>query len=130
MNKFIFVIKFINMSIKIRLQRKGRKGKPIYPIVVANVKSPRDGKFIEKLGTYNPHSNPASIILNIDSALYWLEKGACISKTARSILSSQGVFLKKHLLNGIKKGAFDKIESEKRFKKWMDNKQLINKIEK
>lgn len=128
MNKFIFVIKFINMSIKIRLQRKGRKGKPIYPIVVANVKSPRDGKFIEKLGTYNPHSNPASIILNINSVLYWLEKGASISKTARSILSSQGVLLKKHLLDGIKKGAFDQIESEKRFKKWMNNKQL--KIEK
>lgn len=110
------------MSIKIRLQRKGRKGKPIYPIVVANIKSPRDGKFIEKLGTYNPHSNPASVVLNIDSALYWIQKGAFISNTARSILSSKGVFFKKHLLDGVKKGAFNKIESDKRFKEWIDKK--------
>lgn len=110
------------MSIKIRLQRKGRKRTPIYPIVVTNIKSPRNGKFIQKIGTYNPNSNPALISLDINKALYWIQKGAFVSNTARSILSYKGVFLKKHLLDGIKKGAFDKEEADKRFKKWIEKK--------
>lgn len=110
------------MSITIRLQRKGRKGNPIYPIVVANTKSPRDGKFIEKLGIYNPNINPPFIKLNLDHALYWIEKGAYISNTAKSILSKQGVFFKLHLLSGVKKGLFDLNEANKKFKIWLNKK--------
>lgn len=112
------------MSIKIRLQRQGRKGKPVYSIVVADVRAPRDGKFIEKLGTYNPQTDPSTVVLNRDFAVGWLQKGAIPTDTARSILSHQGVLLKKHLLEGVKKGAFDEAEAEKRFQKWLEEKQV------
>ncbi|XOD68720.1 MAG: 30S ribosomal protein S16 [Flavobacteriales bacterium AspAUS03] len=114
------------MPIKIRLQRQGRKRKPFYPIVVADVRAPRDGKFIEKLGTYNPHTDPPTVVLDRDSAVAWLKKGAQPTDTARSILSHQGVLLKKHLLNGIKKGAFDEGEAERRFQAWLEEKQAKN----
>lgn len=106
------------MSIKIRLQRQGRKKKPIYPIVVADVRSSRDGNFIEKLGTYNPHTDPHTVILNKDSALIWIQRGALMTNTVKSILSKKGVLFKKHLLDGVKKGSFDKNEAEKRFQEW------------
>lgn len=112
------------MSIKIRLQRQGRKGKPVYPIVVADVRSPRDGKFIEKLGTYNPHNDPPIVVLDRDGTVAWLQKGAIPTDTARAILSHQGVLLKKHLLDGVKKGAFEEAEAEKLFQKWLEEKKI------
>ncbi|WGH26896.1 MAG: 30S ribosomal protein S16 [Candidatus Bostrichicola ureolyticus] len=110
------------MSLKIRLQRKGRKKKPYYPIVVIDSRFHRNGKFIEKLGFYNPHTNPSTIILNVDSALNWLQKGAKPTNTARSILSKKGVLLKQHLLKGVKKQALNVVEAENKFKKWIENK--------
>ena len=94
------------MATKIRLQRHGRKAKPIYKIVVADERAKRDGKFIEKLGLYNPNTNPATIELNFDRAVDWMMKGAQPTNTARAILSYKGVMMKKHLLGGIAKGAF------------------------
>ena len=110
------------MATRIRLQRHGRKGKPVYNIVVADQRSPRDGKFIEKLGIYNPSTNPATINLNFDSTLDWMMKGAQPSDTAKSILSYKGILMKKHLLEGVKKGAFSEEEAEKRFTTWMESK--------
>ena len=95
------------MSVRIRLSRHGRKAAAYYHIVVADSRAPRDGKFIERLGSYNPNTNPATIELNFERALYWLQTGAQPSDTAKSLLSKQGVLLKKHLLEGVKKGAFD-----------------------
>lgn len=111
------------MSVKIRLQRHGKKGKPFFHIVVADARAKRDGKFIEKLGTYNPVSNPAIIELNVDSAVKWLNNGAQPTDTARAILSYKGVLYKKHLLGGVAKGAFDEAEAEKRFGAWLENKE-------
>ena len=111
------------MAVRIRLQRHGKKGKPFYHIVVADSRSKRDGRFIEKLGTYDPNTNPATINLDVDGSLKWLENGAQPSDTARSILSYKGVLLKKHLLGGVKKGAFDKDEAEKRFQEWLTEKE-------
>lgn len=110
------------MPVKIRLSRHGKKGYAFYHIVVADSRSPRDGKFIEKLGTYNPNTNPATIDINFDSALSWLNKGAQPTDTARAILSYKGVMYKKHLLGGVAKGAFSEAEAETRFEKWMKEK--------
>ncbi len=110
------------MPAKIRLQRQGRKFKAIYSIVVADSRAPRDGKFIESLGQYNPNTNPATIVLDFNRALEWLQKGAQPTDTCRAILSYKGVLYKKHLLDGVKKGAFDEAEAEKRFQSWMTEK--------
>ncbi|MGX7590898.1 30S ribosomal protein S16 [Candidatus Karelsulcia muelleri] len=96
------------MSLRIRLQRKGKKKKPFYSIVIANSNSPRDGKFIEKIGIYNPVPTPYIVEVNVDKAIYWLEKGAQPTNTVKSFLYKQGVFYKKHLLNGFKKLIFFK----------------------
>jgi small subunit ribosomal protein S16 len=110
------------MPTKIRLQRHGRKGYAYYHIVIADSRAPRDGKFIERIGSYNPNTNPASIQLDFDKALYWVQTGAQPTDTARNILSSEGVYMKKHLLGGVKKGAFDAAEAERRFEAWKANK--------
>ncbi len=114
------------MATRIRLSRHGRKKYAFYHIVVADTKAPRDGRFIEKLGTYNPNTNPATIEINFDSAVSWLLKGAQPSDTARAILSYKGVMMKKHLLVGVSKGAFNEEEAEKRFSEWLESKE--NKI--
>ena len=116
------------MSVKIRLQRHGKKGKPFYWIVAADSRSKRDGKYLEKLGTYNPNTNPATIEIDIDSSVKWLQNGAQPTKTARNILSYKGVMLKYHLLGGVIKGAFNEEEAEKRFDAWLEEKaQRIDK---
>lgn len=119
------------MSVKIRLQRHGKKGKPFFHIVVADSRARRDGRFIEKLGTYNPITNPATIELNLDSAVEWLNKGAQPTDTARAILSYKGALYKKHLQGGVNKGAFDEAEAEKRFNAWLENKEnaVAGKVE-
>ncbi|WP_185883143.1 30S ribosomal protein S16 [Blattabacterium cuenoti] len=106
------------MSVKIRLQRIGKKHKPIYHIIVTDSRSPRDGKFIEKIGNYNPHTNPPSTVLKIKSAISWLMKGAQPTNTVKSIFSKKGVLLQKHLLEGVKKGAFTHEEAHKKFDVW------------
>ncbi|MFV0531766.1 MAG: 30S ribosomal protein S16 [Flavobacteriales bacterium] len=111
------------MPVKIRLQRHGKKGKPFYHIVVADSRAKRDGRFIEKLGTYNPNTNPATIELDVDGSVKWLNNGAQPTDTARAILSYKGVLLKKHLLGGVTKGAFDEAEAEKRFQAWLEQKE-------
>lgn len=111
------------MPVKIRLARRGKKDYAYYHIVVADSRAPRDGKFIEQIGTYNPNSNPATITLQFDKAIDWLEKGAQPTDTARAILSYKGVLYKKHLLGGVKKGAFTLEEAEARFNKWMSEKE-------
>ncbi|MXS72651.1 30S ribosomal protein S16 [Flavobacteriaceae bacterium W22] len=110
------------MSVKIRLQRHGKKGKPFFHIVVADSRARRDGRFIEKIGTYNPVTNPATIDLNVDAAVKWLNNGAQPTDTARAILSYKGALYKKHLQGGVAKGAFDEAEAEKRFNAWLDAK--------
>jgi len=115
------------MAVKIRLARKGRKKLAFYHIVVADSRSPRDGRYIEKIGSYNPLTNPATIELDFDKALGWLQNGALPTDTCRAILSYKGVLMKKHLLEGIKKGAFDETEATKRFEEWI--KQNEAKIE-
>ena len=107
------------MAVKIRLARKGRKKKAFYHVVVADSRSPRDGRYIEKIGSYNPITDPATIELDFEKALYWLQNGAQPTDTCRAILSYKGVLLKKHLLEGVKKGAFDEAEAEKRFTEWI-----------
>jgi len=106
------------MPAKIRLQRHGRKGYAYYHIVIADSRAPRDGKFIERIGSYNPNTNPATIDLKFERALHWLTTGAQPTDTTRNILSAEGVLLKKHLLEGVKKGAFDATEADKRFDTW------------
>jgi len=115
------------MAVKIRLARKGRKKLAYYHIVVADSRSPRDGRYIEKIGKYNPLTNPATIELDFDKALGWLQNGALPTETCRAILSYKGVLIKKHLLEGVRKGAFDDAEASKRFEEWM--KQNEEKIE-
>ncbi|MBN2862243.1 MAG: 30S ribosomal protein S16 [Bacteroidales bacterium] len=115
------------MAVRIRLARKGRKKLAYYHIVVADSRSPRDGRYIEKIGKYNPLTNPATIELDFDKALGWLQNGALPSETCRAILSYKGVLIKKHLLEGVKKGAFDETEATRRFEEWM--KQNEAKIE-
>ena len=111
------------MSAKMRLQRHGKKGQPFYHIVIADARAPRDGRFIEKIGTYNPVAQPAQISLNFDKALDWLNKGAQPTDTVRSILSQKGVLLKKHLLIGVKKGAMTAEQAEVKFQNWMKEKE-------
>lgn len=111
------------MSVKIRLQRHGKKGKPFYHIVVADSRAKRDGKFIQKLGTYNPIANPAIIELDVDASVDWLNKGAQPTDTARAILSYKGALYKKHLQGGVAKGAFDEAEAERRFNAWLEEKE-------
>ena len=115
--------KLKKMATKIRLARHGRKKQAFYHIVVADTKAPRDGKFIEKLGIYNPNTNPATIEINFDSTLAWLLKGAQPSDTARAILSYKGIMMKKHLMTGVAKGAFNEEEAENRFAAWMTKKE-------
>jgi small subunit ribosomal protein S16 len=107
------------MAVKIRLARKGRKKLAFYHIVVADSRSPRDGRYIEKIGSYNPVTNPATIELDFDKALGWLQNGAIPTDTCRAILSYKGVLIKKHLLEGVRKGAFDEAEATKRFEEWI-----------
>ena len=111
------------MATKLRLQRRGRKNHPFYQIIVADSRAPRDGKYIERIGSYNPNTHPATITLDFDRALYWLQAGAQPSDTVRNILSYEGVLMKKHLMGGVAKGAFDEAEAERRFEAWKNNKQ-------
>lgn len=110
------------MPVKMRLARHGRKRYAYYHIVVADSRSPRDGRYIESIGTYNPNSNPATINLDFDKAYDWLTKGAQPTDTVKAILSYKGVLYKKHLMGGVKKGAFDVVEAEKRLDNWMTEK--------
>ena len=110
------------MSTRIRLQRHGRKGYAHYTIVIADSGAPRDGRFIERLGYYNPNTNPAQIELNFERALYWVEVGAQPTDTVRSILSREGVMLMKHLRGGVKKGAFDEAAAQQKFEAWKQSK--------
>ena len=110
------------MATKIRLQRHGRKNYAFYPIVIADSRAPRDGKFIERIGSYNPNTNPATITLNFERALYWVNCGAQPTDTVRTILSNEGVLLMKHLQGGVKKGAFDEAEAQRRFDTWKSKK--------
>ena len=111
------------MATKIRLQRHGRKGYAFYQIVIADSRAPRDGRFIERIGSYNPNTNPATVDLNFERALYWLQVGAQPTDTTRNILSREGVYMKKHLLGGVAKGAFGEAEAEAKFEAWKSNKQ-------
>lgn len=110
------------MSVKIRLQRHGKKGKPFYSIVAADARAKRDGKFLEKLGTYNPNVNPAIIELDVDGAVKWLQNGAQPTDTARAILSYKGVMLKNHLAGGVRKGALTEEQAEAKFAAWLEEK--------
>ena len=111
------------MPVKIRLQRHGKKGKPFYWIVAADARSKRDGRYLEKLGTYNPNTNPATVEVKIDNAIDWLEKGAQPTDTARTLLSYKGVLLKHHLNGGIRKGALTEEQAEKKFNAWLEEKK-------
>lgn len=110
------------MATKIRLQRHGKKGKPFFHLVAADSRAKRDGKFIEKLGTYNPTANPAIIDIDFENTLKWVQTGAEMTNTARAILSYKGVLYKNHLLNGVKKGALTAEQVEERFAKWISDK--------
>ena len=118
------------MSVRIRLQRHGKKGKPFYWIVAADQRSKRDGKYLEKLGTYNPNFNPPLVELNIDATVKWIQFGAQPSDTAKSIISKEGALLKNHLLNGVKKGALTDEEADKKFEDWVNenNKKSEDKL--
>lgn len=111
------------MATKIRLQRGGRKGYAFYSIVIADVRAPRDGKFTEKIGTYNPNTNPATVDLNFERALYWVEVGAQPTDTVRNILKREGVYMMKHLRGGVKKGAFDEAALQTKFEAWKSGKE-------
>src|SRR5680860_374660 len=111
------------MPVKIRLQRHGKKGKPFYWIVAADSRAKRDGKYLEKLGTYNPNTNPATIDLNFESSVKWLQNGAQPSDTARNILSYRGVMMKHHLLGGLRKGALTEEQVEEKFNAWLEEKE-------
>lgn len=116
------------MPVRIRLQRHGKKGKPFYWVVAADSRAKRDGKFLEKLGIYNPNTNPATIDINVDNSVRWLQNGAQPSETARRILSYKGVLLKHHLVGGLKKGALTEEQVEAKFSEWLENKEkTINK---
>ena len=113
------------MPVRIRLQRHGKKGKPFYWIVAADGRAKRDGRYLEKIGTYNPNTNPATVELDLDQAVKWLENGAQPSDTARTLLSYRGAMIKHHLNGGVKKGAFSQEEADKRFAAWLEEKQAI-----
>ncbi len=110
------------MATRIRLQRHGRKGYAFYGIVIANSQAPRDGRFIEKIGTYNPNTDPATVELNFERALHWVMTGAQPTDTVRNILSREGVYMMKHLLGGVQKGAFDQAAAEAKFEAWKQSK--------
>ena len=110
------------MPVKIRLQRHGKKGKPYYWIVAADSRSKRDGKYLEKLGAYNPNTNPATIELNVDGAVQWLQNGAQPTDTAKAILSYKGAMLKNHLAGGVRKGALTEEQAETKFNAWLEEK--------
>ncbi len=110
------------MPVKIRLQRHGKKGKPFYWIVAADVRSKRDGKYLEKIGTYNPNTNPAQIDLDIDQTVTWLQNGAQPTDTAKAILSYKGAMLKNHLVGGVNKGALTQEQADEKFNAWMEEK--------
>ncbi len=114
------------MPAKIRLQRKGKKGQPLYHIVIADGRAPREGRFIEKIGVYNPLSKPAEIDINFDKAMDWLQKGAQPTDTVKAILSYKGILYKNHLLKGVKKGAMTLEEAEAKFQLW--NSEKLSKI--
>lgn len=111
------------MPVKIRLRRLGRKGRPFYHIVAADSRAPRDGKFLEKIGTYNPITNPATIELDVDAALKWMANGAQPTDTAKAILSYKGVMYKKHLMRGVAKGAMTIEDAEAKFGEWVAEKE-------
>jgi len=111
------------MPVRIRLQRHGKKGKPFYWVVAADSRSKRDGRYLEKIGTYNPTTNPATIDINTDSAVQWLQNGAQPTDTAKNILAYKGVLLKNHLLNGVKKGALTQEEADAKFEAWVVEKE-------
>ena len=113
------------MATKIRLQRHGRKGYAYYHIVIADSRAPRDGRFIERIGSYNPNTDPATIDLNFERALYWVNVGAQPTDTVRNILSNEGIILMKHLQNKIKKGAFDEAAAQKKFDAWKADKEKV-----
>lgn len=120
------LLKNNKMAVKIRLQRHGKKDAAFFHVVAADGRAPRDGAFIEKLGTYNPNTNPATIDLNFESTLKWLQNGAVPTDTCNAILSYKGILMKKHLLDGVKKGALTEAQVEERFAKWLEQKE--NKI--
>lgn len=111
------------MATKIRLQRGGRKSYAFYSIVIADSRAPRDGRFVEKVGTYNPNTNPATVCLNFERALHWVECGAQPTDTVRSLLKNEGVYLMKHLKGGVKKGAFDEAAAQQKFEAWKKAKE-------
>jgi small subunit ribosomal protein S16 len=117
------------MPVKIRLQRHGKKGKPFYWVVAADSRSKRDGKFLEKLGIYNPNTNPATVEIDIDSAVKWLQNGAQPTDTARTLLSRKGALLKHHLVKGVAKGALTEEQVEERFSAWLTEKEKANTAE-
>ncbi len=110
------------MPVKIRLQRHGKKGKPFYWVVAADARAKRDGRYLEKIGTYNPNTNPATVDLNIDAAVKWLENGAQPTDTARTLLSYRGALLKHHLQGGVRKGALSQEDADKKFEAWLEQK--------
>jgi len=110
------------MPVKIRLQRRGKKGQPFYHVVIADGRAPRDGRFIEKIGTYNPLTHPATVVLNFDRAYHWVSCGAQPSDTARTILKREGIYLKKHLMGGVQKGAFTEEQAEEKLIAWREEK--------
>ena len=114
--------KIKKMSVKIRLQRHGKKGKPFYWIVAADARAKRDGRYLEKLGTYNPNTNPATVNLDIDGAVKWLQDGAQPTDTAKTILSYKGAMLKNHLVGGVRKGALTEEQAEEKFQAWLEEK--------
>lgn len=118
------------MPVKIRLSRQGKKGYPFYHIVVADGRAPRDGRYIQRLGVYNPNTNPATVDFDFDKALDWLQKGAQPTDTVRSMFSHKGVMLKKHLLEGVKKGAFSAEVAEEKFEAWIKSKESRVQAEK
>ena len=111
------------MPVKIRLQRHGKKGKPYYWIVAADARSKRDGKYLDKIGTYNPNTNPATIDLDVDGAVKWLQNGAQPTDTAKAILSYKGAMLKNHLVGGVRKGALTDEQAEEKFQAWVAEKE-------
>ena len=111
------------MPVKIRLQRHGKKGKPFYWIIAADARAPRDGKYLDKIGIYNPNTNPATIELDVDGAVKWLQNGAQPTDTARAILSYKGVLMKNHLVGGVRKGALTEEQAEEKFQSWLEEKE-------
>ncbi len=111
------------MPVKLRLQRHGKKGKPFYWIVAADARSKRDGKYLEKIGTYNPNTNPATIDLDVDGAVKWLQNGAQPTDTAKNLLSYKGALLKNHLAGGVKKGALTQEQADAKFAAWLSEKE-------